>query len=172
MRGRHRTNFLEGSVKERQFERQANKALKLRDLNLFVFNRLRGNPQKYWVFAPILHSAEIGGLVEILHVYWPVRQAQLNHFHSLAAVENFVREELFHHNANQREAQSAENCQQHDRAGADERTHNVNRHAEFRCFKLSFVRRDVMTEINLSQQSVWKYAGTRSKCQSDQVSFP
>jgi hypothetical protein len=56
MRGRLETNFLEASVKEPEFKRQANKALKPMDLNPFIFNSLGGNPQNYWGFAPFLHS--------------------------------------------------------------------------------------------------------------------
>jgi alcohol dehydrogenase YqhD (iron-dependent ADH family) len=111
MRGRHRTNFLEGSVKERGIQRQANNALKRMDLNLFIFNGLGGNPQNCWVFAPVSHSAEHAESVKILHVHFVVGNPQLDDFHRLSAVENFSGVKLFHHDAHDGEAQTANNCE-------------------------------------------------------------
>jgi hypothetical protein len=110
MRGRHRTNFLEASVKERGFQRQANNALKRLDLNPFIFSGLRGNPQIRWVFAPVSHSEDWAESVKILHVHFVVGNPQLDDFHRLPAIKNFARIKLFHDDSHDREAQSAEKC--------------------------------------------------------------
>ena len=127
MRGRHRTNFLVASVKERKFERQANNALKALDLNLFISNSLRGNPQNYWGFAPVSHTAEHAESVKILHVNGTLRESQLNDFHSFSPVENFSGIKLFHYDAQHSEAKSADDGDQHDRARADERLRQCKR---------------------------------------------
>ena len=79
------------------------------DLNLFDFNRLRGNPQICWVFAPVSHTTEHAESVKILHVHFVIGKVQLDYFHSLSTVENFSRIKLFHYDADQAEAESAEN---------------------------------------------------------------